>query len=105
MLSETFVHVGRMQAAVEPLVVYRKGDEALGFIMPDLKHLIWLVYVTAELTCLDTVGQARYWHKVAMPERTPDLHPELEAVVYAPTAAGRRWIEWLTQDPETPDVQ
>ena len=42
MLSQTFVHVGRMQAWVEPLFTYRDDDEVLGYIMPDMKHLIWL---------------------------------------------------------------
>jgi hypothetical protein len=103
MLSQTFVHVGRMQTSVEPLVTYRDDDEALGYIMPDMKHLIWLVYATAELTCLDTVGQPRYWHKVVMDKSDSNLPPELEAVIYAPTPAGQRWIEWLMPDPDMPN--
>ncbi len=97
-LSRTFVHVGRMQAGIEPLVAYRKGDEALGFIVPDMKHLIWLVYVIAELVCLDSVAVARYWHKVPAPEGTPDPPEGLEAVQFKPTDGGQRWISWLVED-------
>jgi hypothetical protein len=102
MLSRTFVHIGRMHAAFEPLIAYSEDDQALEYILLDLKHSVWLLYVTAELTCLDTVAEARYWQEVTAARPEPNLHPDLRPIIFAPTAAGRRWLDWLTSDRNMP---
>jgi hypothetical protein len=64
MLSESFVHIGIGHSVLEPLVEYRAGEAPLEVILNDMRLMVWLLFVTAELAFLDTVREPRYWQIV-----------------------------------------
>ncbi|GGF66868.1 hypothetical protein GCM10011332_21230 [Terasakiella brassicae] len=82
LLSNHFVHVGVGAADFDPLIEYTIDDESLGFIVPNIKIMAWLMYVVAELVFYDEIPQPRYWKQVIQ-----------NNYMYAPSAVELKWMK------------
>ncbi|MDE2228014.1 MAG: SEC-C domain-containing protein [Alphaproteobacteria bacterium] len=84
LLSNSFVHVGTMHAAFEPLIRFRRGEESLGFLIPSMRSIAWLIYVVTELVFLKHVEKPRYWKKIGENELGYEL-------AYDPSEDEKAW--------------
>jgi hypothetical protein len=84
MLSERFVHIGIGHSALEPLVEYRAGEAPLEVILNNMRLTVWLLFVTTELACIDTVPEPRYWEIIGQ-------KVDVNAVRFKPSNREREW--------------
>lgn len=79
-LSNTFVHMGPLHHAIQPLVPYEARDNDLLVNLRAIRTTMWLFYVIAEFAFLDRVQNPRYWRF-----ESPDK------AVYNPSETERQW--------------
>lgn len=60
-LSKSFVHTSSFHSSLSRLEDYESKDEALNYIIYNLKFNTWFFYVVTELVFLDGVDVPRYW--------------------------------------------
>jgi hypothetical protein len=90
-LSAAFVHTGGMHAHLQRLVEYVPGEDALDYIVSNIRLNAWLIYAVSELVFFEFVGQPRYWKII---QETP----EGTHFAYDPSEQERAWMEALFND-------
>lgn len=80
LFSNQFVHINKFHEGLGNLIEYKIDDEALGFILPNMKLTCWFIYVVSEYTFIKSVGEPRYF-KVIGPN----------AIAYNPSKEEREW--------------
>lgn len=81
MLSNEFVHIGQAHANLEMPKKFSAEDEALGFILPSMLTVAWLLLVVTELIYADEGGELMYWKRVG------------EGWSFEPTPAADKWMK------------
>jgi hypothetical protein len=91
MFSNHFVHINKDSTQFEALVPYTPEDEALPFILANLRAVVWLMYATAELVFIEYVAEPRYWIK---------SHELRGAFSYSPSEREREWQKQFLLGPD-----
>ena len=92
LFSNQFVHINKFHESLGDLIEYKKDDEALRFILQNMKLVSWMIYVVSEFVFLNSVARPRYFEIIGP-----------NAVVYNPSTEEKAWqISYLG---EVPDVE
>ncbi len=87
LLSNEFVHLGRLYSEPQPYRPYEsRTEEGLDVTLAELKTGVWLFYVTAELSFYEIVPRPRYWR------RDSSISEGHATFAYDPSTAEREWM-------------
>lgn len=87
LLSEQFIHIGRLHKQFTPLREYEASYEPLDLNMHFIATGVWMCYVTCELVYLGLISEPRYWTQAAQ------ASPDQVAYHYSPSAEETAWME------------
>lgn len=91
-LSKYFVHINADHALIDPISPYKEDDEAISFIIPSMRAIVWLLYVVTELAFFDDVERPRYWKSLGA-----------GAFSYDPSDEEKRWMQEFLEAPILPN--
>lgn len=80
LVSNQFLHINKFHERLGDLMNYEEGDEALEFIVSNMKLTSWLIYVASEFAFIESVSEPRY-SQVMGPN----------TISYNPSEEERRW--------------
>jgi hypothetical protein len=89
MLSNQFVHINKFHERLGDLAEYQENDEALSFILPNMRLTSWLIYVVSEFAFIESVGAPRYFKVIA-----PSM------IAYDPSDEEREWMKEFFHETE-----